>query len=63
LTLAVEKPIGATVREAYLAVATTGNRYTPLTTSPFLEGQPVTLEIVTARSADDVTGTTFRPSS
>jgi hypothetical protein len=41
--LSIQKPRGATVRKAYLAFASRGYSYQPLTESPLLEGQPVPL--------------------
>lgn len=39
--LVVRKPVGATVRKAYLATATTGSTATPLTQPITVDGQPV----------------------
>ena len=45
--LRIEKPKGATVRKAYMAFASRGNSFQPLTEPPLLEGQPVPLSMET----------------
>src|SRR5207244_297538 len=61
-TLTVSKPPGATVRKAYMAIATTGFTGTPLTNPVTIDGQPVPLDNMTPSGINsynyftDVTG-------
>jgi len=46
-TLTLNKPLGATVRKAYMAIATTGFTATPLTDPITVDGQPVSMDNMT----------------